>query len=270
MKYLITLGCSWTYGAGIGYTNGMSLDEFKDVVFNKELAEKYSFRSLLSEKYGYKNINFSIHKSSNKKQFRCARNFFSSETFNKIKNHAEDIIVLWGITSTGRNEVFSTAQNEYINFLMNHTKQFSEAEEKISKFFFENIYDHDHEVFELAQDMTHWNDFFKLSGIKNYWFDSFNHHDYTIHSPGQGKDYVNNTDIKNFVIVHDHARDLMSQLVLTSGINEFDSKYHTNTWNLDTNRAELLAKANLINPYSFHPTTIGHEKIAGMMNHLFE
>jgi hypothetical protein len=270
MKYLITLGCSWTYGAGVGYTEGMSLDDFKNVVFNRDLAEKYSFRNLLAEKYGYKNINFSIHKSSNKKQFRQARNFFSSDIFNKLKNNAEDIIVLWGTTSTGRNEVFSTAQNEYINFLMNHSRSFGPVEDKMSTFFFENTYDHNHEIFELAQDMAHWNSFFKMSGIKNYWFDSFNHHDYTLNSPGEGKDYVNNTNIENFAIVHNHARDLMSQLALTSGITEFDSKYHTNTWESDTNRAELLSKTNLINPFSFHPTKQGHEKIATMMSHLFE
>jgi hypothetical protein len=272
MKYFITLGCSWAWGAGVGYVTGMSSDDFKNVVFNKELADKYSFRNLLAEQYGYKNINFSIHKSSNKKQFRLARNFFSSDVFNKIKNNAEDIIVLWGITSTGRNEVFSSKKNEYINFLLNHSSHFgfSPTEEKMSKFFLENIYDHQHEIFELAHDMAHWNDYFNLLGIKNYWFDSFNHHDYRVNSPGDGKDYTNNTNIRNFAIMHDHARDLMSQLLITSNIDKFDSKYHSSTWLLDTNRADLLVEKGLINPFSFHPTKTGNEKIAVMMQHLFE
>lgn len=272
MKYFITLGCSWTWGAGVGYTDGMEAKDFKNIVFNKELADKYSFRSLLAEQHGYKNVNFSIFKSSNKKQFRLARNFFSSDLFSKLKNNAEDIIVLWGITSTGRNEVFSSENNEYINFLLNHSDhfEFGQAEEKISKFFLENVYDHQHEIFELAQEMAHWNNYFKLLGIKNYWFDSFNHHDYKINSPGDGKDYINNTNIENFAIVHDYARDLMSQLLITSNVDKFDSKYHSSTWLLDTDRANLLVEKGLVNPFSFHPTKIGNKRIAEMMQHLFK
>lgn len=270
MKYLITLGCSWTWGAGSGYSNGMQLDDYKNIVFNKELADKYSFRSLLSERYGYKNINFSIHKSSNERQFRHARNFFSSSSFKEIKNNAEDIIVLWGITSTSRTEVFSTEQNEYIDVLLNNVKTPSRAEENVSKFFTGNIYDHQHKIFELAHSMTHWNDYFSMSGVKNYWFDSFNHHDYKVNSPGSGEDYINNTNIENFVIQHDYARDLMSQLILTNGDDKFDLKYHSSTWLADTDRTALLIEKGLVNPFSFHPTKIGNEKIANMMQHLFE
>lgn len=270
MKYLITLGCSWTWGAGCGYTDGMSSEDYRNLVFNKELADKYSFRNLLAERHGYKNINFSIYKSSNKKQFRYARSFFASDMFKEIKSNADDIIVLWGITSTSRNEVFSTEKNEYIDILLNHDRPRSIAEDKISKFFVEHTYDHQHEIFELAHDITHWNNYFKLLGIKNYWFDSFNHHDYTVNSPGSGKDYINNTNIQNFVIQHEYARDLMSQLILTSGIDKFDSAYHTSTWLLDTNRADLLIEKKLVNPFSFHPTKIGNEKIADMMQHIFE
>ena len=70
--------------------------------------------------------------------------------------------------------------------------------------------------------------------------------------------------------MHDHARDLMSQLLITSNIDKFDSKYHSSTWLLDTNRADLLVEKGLINPFSFHPTKTGNEKIAVMMQHLFE
>ena len=270
MKYLITLGCSWTWGAGVGYTKDMTPIEFKSVVFDKTLAEKDSFRNILAEKYGYKNINFSIWKSSNKKQFRRAKQFFSSDTFAKIKNSAEDIIVLWGITSTGRNEIFSTKRNEYLSIVLNDPRPQSDEEEKISNFFLENIYDHDHETFELAQDMAHWNNYFRLLGVKNYWFDSFNHHNYTTNSPGKGDDYVNKTCIDNFAVNHDRGRDLMSQLAIISGLNEYDSNYHSSAWEHDTNRIDFLVEKGLINPYSFHPTKEGHIMISNLMNHLFK
>ena len=224
MKYLITLGCSWTWGAGAGYTKGMTFNDYKNIVFDEDFADKYSFRSLLAQQYGYKNINFSIHKSSNKRQFRHAQNFFSTDIFKEIKNNAENIIVLWGITSTSRTEVFSTEQNEYIDVLLNHDRPCTQAEDKVAKFVVGNIYDHHHEIFELAHAMTHWNNYFKLLGITNYWFDSFNHHDYKVNSTGTGKDYINNTNIENFAIQHVYARDLMSQLILRNGTDIFDSK----------------------------------------------
>lgn len=270
MKYLITFGCSWTWGAGSGYNKGMSLEEFKLVVFNKEISEKNSFRSILAKKYGYENINFSIWKSSNKKQFRLARQFFSSDAFAKIRENATEIIVLWGITSTARNEVFSNNNNEYLNFLLNNPHSQQGTEDKISNFFLENIYDHTHEIFELAHDMTHWNEYLKLLGIKNYWFDSFNHHDYTTHSTGRGTEYINNTKIENFAINHASARDLMSQLAIVTGMNNYDSNYHSSAWVLDTNRANFLIQNGLVNPFSFHPTKEGHTILAGMMEHLFE
>ena len=53
MKYLITMGCSWAWGAGVGYTKNMPLGEFKSIVFDKALADKNSFRNILAEQYGY-------------------------------------------------------------------------------------------------------------------------------------------------------------------------------------------------------------------------
>lgn len=270
MKYLITLGCSWTWGAGVGYTKNMTPVEFKSIVFERELADKNSFRNILAERHGYRNINFSIWKSSNKKQFRQARQFFSSDTFTKIKNTADDIIVLWGITSTGRDQVFSTKTNEYLNLVLNDPRSHSPEEKKIADFFLENIYDHEHEVFELSQDMTHWNDYFKLLGVKNYWFDSFNHHDYTTNSPGKGNEYVNKTCIENFAVDHAHSRDLMSQLAIISGMNNYDANYHSSAWVHDTNRIDFLVEKGLINPFSFHPTKEGHILISNLMSHLFK
>jgi hypothetical protein len=277
MKYLITFGCSWTWGAGAGYSNGMSADEFKNIVFDKNLADKYSFRNLIAEEYGYKNINFSIWKSSNRKQFRTARNFFSSDIFEKIRK-SEDIIVLWGLTSTSRNEWYSSKNNEYKNFLLAGGKMHDSIEKELSDFMLNNVYDHEHEIFELAKEMSHWNSYFNAMGVKNYWFDSFNHHDYTQHSPGLSKnnlpiwniiEYTNDTNIKNFVVTHENARDLLSQLAINNGIGEFDTNYHNSVWTNDTNRLNFLVEKSIINPFSFHPTAKGHQQIKEMFDYIF-
>lgn len=279
MKYLITLGCSWTWGAGAGYTTGMSDADFKRIVFDKSIADQLGFRSVLSNKFGYKNVNMSIWRSSNQKQFRLARNFFSSDSFKSMKQNADDIVILWGITSTGRNEMYSSRYKEYTNFLLSGERFFLPAEKDMSEFTFTHLYDHEHEVFELAQEMNHWNTFFSAQGLKNYWFDSFNHHDYTVNSPGLEKpglaawdasNYKNNVKIPNFAIDHESARDLMSQLAIRSGFTNSDGKYHTSEWVNDTNRIEHLVSAGLINPFSFHPTAKGHEEIASMFEHLMQ
>lgn len=267
MKYLITFGCSWVWGAGLGYEEDMTFDQYTNIVWNEDLANQYSFRSILSKKYNYNNINFSIWKSSNKKQFRLARQFFSSEQFREIKNSAQEILVLWGITSTCRNEVFSSKRNDYINFLLNFPNPHDVIDKELSEFFFKNLYDHDHEVFELAQDMNHWNDFFTYMQVKNYWFDSFNHHDYSVNSPGN---YANTANISN--LVNDHnvgPRDLLSQLAINQGVKSMDSNYHSSAWILDTDRLKVLIDKKIINPHSFHPTRLGHEQIAQMFEDIF-
>lgn len=273
MKYLITLGCSWTWGAGAGYTSGMSDVDFKKIVFDKNIADTLSFRNILSEQYGYKNINMSIWRSSNRRQFRLARNFFSGASFNSIKQSGNEVIVLWGITSTGRNEWYSSMTKDYTSFLLSSDKHLSPVEKDMSEFMLRNVYDHNHEIFELAQEMNHWNSFFHALGIKNYWFDSFNHHDYTLDSPGlkPGSEfnYKNNTQINNFVIDHPTSRDLMSQLAMDSAFNNNIHGYHTSEWVKDTNRIDHLIANDLINPYSFHPTQLGHQKIAKQFGHLF-
>ena len=38
--------------------------------------------------------------------------------------------------------------------------------------------------------------------------------------------------------------------------------YHKSAWNNDDTRLKPLIDLELLNPYSFHPTKLGHEKIA--------
>lgn len=256
MKYLITFGCSWAWGAGVGYQKGMDPDTFKSIVWDSDSADNDSFRGILSKEFGYKNINFSIWKSSNKKQFRLARDFFNSDEFLQIKQTADDIIVLWGLTATSRGELFSNAKSEYVSFVLNNAHEREDIGKLMSDFFLKHVYDHDHEVSELAEEIRHWNNYFQLLGIKNYWYDSFNHHDYG--------------NVDNLVIDHPTHRDLMSQLVLESGQENFDSVYHTSAFVKDTNKIDLLVSKGLINPYSYHPTKRGHTKIANMMRHIFD
>lgn len=149
----------------------MSAKVYRQNAWNQEICEQYSWRNILCQRYGLTNLNFAVSGSSNQKQFRLARNYFSSEKFQSDLQKYKKIIVLWGITSTARNEVFLSEQQRFVNFLYTHPSP-------QSKFFLVNVYDHVNEVNELRRNMEHWNMVFGSLGIDNYWFDSFNTHDY--------------------------------------------------------------------------------------------
>jgi hypothetical protein len=305
-KTLITFGCSWTFGVGVGYQELMSKEELKKIAWDENLCNKKSFRGLLSQRYQYNNLNLAEGGSSNQKQFRKAKRFFNSKQFDQLRNNQDEIIVLWGITSTARNEVFSVADNKLINYLLNDTN------EPIQKFLLKHTYDHEHEIFLLVDEMLHWNRFFESHNIKNYWFDTFNHHDYFVNHPSlvtfkklygevAGPDwptwknfidrqfdfdseivqeilnasgfhfseFVRIDPVKNFVINHSSHRDLMSQLAIKNGMDKPDSDYHLSNWLIDSKRVEFLVSKKLLNPYSHHPTELCHQQLANMFDHIF-
>jgi hypothetical protein len=169
---LITFGCSWTYGVGVNYSPGMTRPDFVKNTKNKLLCDSLSFRGILSSKLGLDNINFSQGGSSNQRQFRLAKQFFISDEFFKLKKKYKTIIVLWGITSTARNEMFDLETGEMVNFFL--TSKNPPIASQLAKY----SYDHKNEVQQLALDMKFWNSYFKQLGVENFWFDTFNHHDY--------------------------------------------------------------------------------------------
>jgi hypothetical protein len=304
-RLLITFGCSWTFGVGVGYTHDMSSEEYKDIAWDKNSCNQLSFRGLLSKKYNLININFAEGASSNQRQFRKAKLFFSSSEFKRIQTQFDEILVLWGITSTARNELFFNENRELINFFYGDS-----TKSIVSKIMAVDCYDHSHEVFCLATEMLHWNDFFKNLNVKNLWFDTFNHHDYHIPTPNilhyekmyklhAGNDWpsweqfivnefdvtdqildelfsmsrfdfsqfiINQKKIPNLISKNNNARDLLSILAITNGQHNIDKKYHKSIWQSDSNRVEYLTKIGVLNPLSMHPTQLGHQQITQILS----
>jgi len=168
---LLTFGCSWTYGVGVGYTPGMSENDYIQIGWDVNICNKLSWRGLLSDKYNLFNKNFAAGASSNQKQERLATQYFTSDVFREDQNTFDKIILLWGITSTARNEMFSLQENKLHNFILNDGSALSKSLLKLS-------YEHDFEVWDLARKMRFWNLLFASLNIKNLWFDTFNHHEY--------------------------------------------------------------------------------------------
>ena len=244
---LVTFGCSWTFGVGAGYRPGMSDDEYKNIAWDTNLANKLSYRGVLSSELDLTNISFAAGGSSNQKQFRLAKTFFPTANLKEYTN----VIVLWAITSTARNELYSLEQNKLVNF------KYEQDDLKLTKALVKWSYNHDHEVAQLATEMLFWNDYFKAKNIKNLWLDTFNHHNYPMTIP-------------NLVGVDTNPRDMLSQLALSNGMTDLDDNYHLSSWSVDSNKIPFLTSKGLLNPISNHPTELGHRQIANLLKPYIE
>jgi hypothetical protein len=231
----------------------MTEEEYDKIAWDPSICNRYSFRGLISKRNNLHNLNFAEAGSSNQLQFRLAKNFFISSHFEQIQKKYKNIIVLWGTTSTARNEFWDLEQKKY------HSVFYSNSPWALAKNMVMYSYDHNIAVQELSVEMVFWNMFFQKHNIKNLWFDTFDHHNY------------NNLSIRNLIFKEKNPRDLLSSLLLeyTSDIdinNNYNDDYDESNWNTsDSSIFKILYKDGVLNPISSHPTKLGHEKIANMI-----
>lgn len=258
---LVTFGCSWVKGCGVGYETGMKREEYNSLLNNEEICAKYSFRGILSEKWGCNNINYGAMGSSNMRQFRHALEHFKRKPEKKT-------VVLWGISSLFRHEVWYNSRLKrgklnpgYTNVCYGHALNLFKplnwkkdapwlrARVNINEHL-EHHFDEENEIKVLCNQMDHWNLFFESIGVVNYWFDIFNHHNYP---------YVNS----RMLFTHKRKRDLLSMLV-----DDYrDDTYHQSQFSKDDSiRISDAVELGLVNPHSFHPTKEGHVKIANYID----
>jgi len=243
---LITFGCSWTFGVGAIWRHGMSMKEFYNLAWSKE-SEDCSFRTKLSKKYDLENINFAAGGASNAKNFRLAKEFFAGQDLT-------DATVLWGITATSRSEIWDSTTKHYMDLKYDLARSNGRHLE-FSKLFLENIYDHDHEVELLRQEMLHWNDYFAYHNIKIIWFDSFNTHNYL-------------SDIPNLI----RPNDLLTAMLAHANISveQHNKFYHSSRWNDDDPRISAAKKVQLVDPFTLHPGDRGHDIITDFLSPYIE
>ena len=247
---LVSFGCSWTWGVGLKYYKGMPRDEYENTKKDLDCAETYSFRALLAKKYNLSPTkNFSVGASSNQRQFRHAEWYFTP------KKDLSNTIILWGITSTARYEVWRPYRNDYKSVML--TRPYSPEElrrDPVARWVInerDHFYDHDQEVQCLYKKMCHWNEYFALKGAKVVWFDTLNHHNYK-------------RPVDNMFGAYDKPRDLLSKLAE----HKDKDQYHfsmSSAWE-DCNRISKLKKKGIVNPHSGHPTKEGHEILCDMLS----
>ena len=226
---LITFGCSWTKGIGIPYEKGMPKKKYLEVRRTQEdMMDKHSFRGILSERLNLENINYARGGSSNQGQERLATKYFNTHP-------PEGRVVLWGITSILRNELFVRSRGKTCNIL------FSD-EDSHAKYYRDNFFDEKTELERLGNMMVHWNKFFEAHKIPNLWFQTFN----TYRFP-QKIDRLLPHDLLTH-ITHPSIRD-----------------FHQSDRRLDSKRITQAKNKELVNPYSLHPTKETHVKLADIL-----
>lgn len=253
---LITFGCSWTFGVGAGYNqeyDASDTGDFKSKAWDLNLNVPFSYRSLLCKKYNLENINFSLGGASNQSQFRLAEEFFESEKFSNIqKKYKDSIYVLWAITSTARGDFFVPKIGRFKQMFYNSfLKKNSDASDQLSYLMASEFYELKTEVKILNNRMKHWNTYFKGLGVKNIWLDTFNHHNYL-------------DPVENLCFKQDTPRDLLSKI--TNAYNFDKNVYHQSAWKVDGIPVAEGIKLGLLNPYSKHPTSKGHTRIADILS----
>lgn len=236
---LLTFGCSWTFGIGVGWKPGMPRSEYQKIHDDKAYAAQYSFRAILANQYNLTNKNFAVGGSSNDLQFRQAENHLLKTPHNEFDN----VIVIWGITSVYRKEWYNVEQGVWENVM------FADKLKDNPPIAREYIKNHLHPSVEnsmLESKMLLWNTWFEHHGIKNYWFNTFNTHKYNNSIPRM---LYNGVDLLT----------LMSQ--------ESDDGYHKSRWYDEVDiRSQACIDRGLLNPISRHPTVEGHKEIANLLH----
>jgi len=253
MNLLVTFGCSWTigmyswYDADIPlYANMKTTTDCKKYQHQGEgrtLKDEYCFRTILSRRHNYVNVNHAGGGSSNCKQFRRAEEYFNTDDY---KNY-DNVIVLWGLTSTARLELWSLKSKNYENYFITDDRK------DLTNILRKHHYDYDVEVKRLSTQIEHWDKYFKMIGVNNYWFDTFNHHNYDYQSP-------------NMIMGNQNPRDLMSVLCKSEGLLFNKDHTHFSEWISDCNRIKFLARKKLVNPISYHPTRQAHILLADILD----
>lgn len=264
--YLITFGCSWTFGVGSAYEPEMTEKEYKELAWGS-LCYQYSWRKIVSDRLNLININLSQGGCANDFQFMMSEIFFSSDLWKYVEETSGNVIVLWGTTSLSRKTLWSIKEQSnftvYIptdtpknNFPKNNfhlgsilSRRDVRILDTFSEIYKKLIFDEDNELNNLCYKMNFWNTFFEKSNVRNFWFDSFVSLDY----PRQ---------VKNLIGSEDLERDLLYYLCEVNGNVIKEKEIHTSDWKIDNKKMAFLFENKLVNPYTFHPVKKCHKQIA--------
>lgn len=245
--HLITLGCSWAFGEGSGYSEGMREWEYERIQHDEKICWQNGWRRSVVEHFDCTHKNIAEYGSSNDRQYRLAKRYFLSKEFLNLLQKKTKVIVLWGTTSLNRYDIWLNSTETYEKILLNqvdfdlikygtHQDIFAFALDKYS-------YNESMRLKELELEILHWNQFFKLFGVQNYWYDTLGSYDYKI-KPNNFFDIGNKNRSLVSVVANVHRKDNNINKPLLS-VNDF----------------EYCTSNGLLNNYSYHPKPKYYQEI---------
>lgn len=250
---LITFGCSWTFGEGSGYEEGMTKEQYEKIQHDPEICWQNGWRKPVVEHFGFDHINFGEGGSSNERQFRIAKKFFVSNKFKELYESKKRIIVLWGTTSISRYDVWLKKTNKYEKLFLQDIERdllkYGDDLEKIGFAIDRFCHWEPTRVMELELEILFWNQYFKLLGIKNFWYDTLSSYRYKIKPSNFFDIDKNDRDMVNIVCEEYKSRNKKAVRI------PFEDSF------------TYAIKNKAVNDWSYHPKKEGYKGIA---NHLIK
>ena len=235
---LITMGCSWTYGEGSGYVEGMSQEDYTKIQHDPDVCWENGWRKKVVEHFDFDHHNISEYGSSNDRQFRLAKQYFVSNQFKELYLQNRKIYVLWGMTSLNRYDMWVKDQRKYAKIFLNKVEKdlenYAQDQDYLAYALNKYSYQEEPRTRELETEILYWNQYFKLLGIKNFWFDTFASFRYRIRP-------------KNFFDVDKDLRSLVN--IIT---NHHKKRIGFNM-RLPIDNFGYAIKHGIVNDISFHP-----------------
>ena len=248
--HLVTLGCSWCYGEGSGYEEGMTADDYDMIQHDSNICWQNGWRKKVVDHFGFGHTNLGEYGSGNDRQFRLATRFFLSKNFQRLRQNNVPVIVLWGTTSLNRYDVWLNEKNNYVKVLLNNADEdlirYGTHEDIFAYAIKKYSYNETARLQELESNIMHWNQFFQLLGIKNFWYDTLASYDYRIKP-------------KNFFDIEKYNRSLVSVCARKHRKdNKVKSLFQEDdfTYNIDN---------GVLNEHSYHPKKPYYKEIANYL-----
>ena len=241
---------SWAYGEGSGYTEGMTQEEYERIQHDPEICWKNGWRKPVVEHFGFSHTNLADYGSSNDRQFRLAKKYFSSRDFLKLLSSGTKVIVLWGTTSVARYDFFLNDTKKYEKLLLNNVDydllRFGTKQDLFTYALKKYTYNEEIRIRELELEIVHWNQFFKLFNIQNFWYDTLGSCDYRVKP-------------NNFFDIQKDNRSLVS---VVAEAHKKESNYYKVRNTLKEKASQVFDPKDdfaygidngVLNSYSYHP-----------------
>ena len=295
---LVTMGCSWTYGSGVGYDKNlhftpdkypaeMSEDEFKNIAgddyptyvdFLKNRTNKKFFKENVWKELT-EDLTSNIIGTKQFKKIAWNKKICDSFSFRGLLSKEYKIKNLnYSIGGSSNDEQFFHMENIFGN--PKTRKEFIKQKPIVlwgitstGRIFRDKSYmlkpeyeaDHIKDYLSSYLKLGFYNHKKSCKSISNkieMWNIIFNHYNIPVIWFDTFNTHKYSSKLENFLT----GGDLLTQILKRYKLKFRSNSYHLSLWLNDDNRIQIGVENELLNPISFHPTKKGHEAIKDILS----